>query len=296
MRWRLAGLVLLLTLSPARAWSGDPEAPHHADLAEHVLALLEPDQTQALRVHLAAYRQGALDADVELAPQNHRYDPVTGNGSALRYLDRAAPAMRENITTRNMTGEDARQLGIIVHVLFDLTQPLHTGTSTVSAPHHAEYEAAAYQNAPKLPDAPRASARAANVTELAEAIARASAARSVELEALLREGGPWSAEIANLTNATLREGTPRVAEALAAILPAPPPPPPTPSTAPSTAPPVTTPSTPANVPSTPASTPPPPGESTQTARETPDPALLAALAGVALGLLVKHHVRARGRK
>lgn len=287
MRIRLTLAVLLLAASSAQAWSGEPEEPHHADLAEHALGLLHANQTAGIRTHLDAYRKGALDADVELAPQYHRYDAATGNGSAILYIDRAASAIRSNLTDRDPTPEDARQLGILVHVLTDLTQPLHTGSGSINAPYHAEYEAAAYDQVRTVAASAEQLSTSANVTNLAIEISRASAAHATELEALLTEDGPWNADIARLTNATLQEGMPLVSAALAAILPAPPPPTPPPVPSPTPTP-----------PATPSAKPTKPLASVdETARGPDDVAVVipgsvpALLAGCALGLIVRHHAR-----
>lgn len=288
MRIRLTFAVLLLAASSAQAWSGEPDRPHHADLAEHALGLLHANQTAGIRTHLDAYRKGALDADVELAPQYHRYDAATGNGSAILYIDRAASAIRSNLTDRDPTPEDARQLGILVHVLTDLTQPLHTGSGSINAPYHAEYEAAAYEQVRMVAASTEQLPTSANVTHLALQICRASAAHADELEALLADDGPWNADIARLTNATLQEGMPRVAAALAAILPAPPPPTPTPP-APSPTP---------TPPATPSAKPTKPLASVDESARGPDDVVVvipgsvpAILAGSALGLIVRHHAR-----
>ena len=221
-------IVLLIGLAAPTtvAWSGESEQPHHAELADIALAALDANQTAGIRAHAAAYRQGALDADVGLPPAFHRYSPGSGDGRALDYVENASRALQVNLSTRDPTQEDARQLGILVHVLFDLTQPLHTGNGTIDAPHHAEYEAAAYQNA-RDPAIPSVQPSRDNITLLTREIAEASATRAPELETLLREEGPWSARIAGLTNETLQDGAPAVARALAAVLP-PPPEPPTP--------------------------------------------------------------------
>lgn len=290
-------LVVLLALPAAHAWSGDPETPHHADLAAHLLGALDEEQARDLREHLAEFRQGSLDADVELAPQYHRYNPETQNGSALRYLDRAVPALRENLTARAMTAEDARQVGIVVHVLFDLTQPLHTGNGTIDAPHHAEYETAAYSRAALPPITRRATDSEGNVSEIAASIARESARQAAQLEALLRADGPWNDEIGLLTNATLREGTPRVADALALILPAPPAAPPTPSVTPPTQDEqeegtVATPTSP-TIAATPTQAGGPPDESALRAREIPSPAYVA-IAAILIPLLKNEGKKLRG--
>lgn len=285
MRIRLTFAVLLLAASSAQAWSGEPEKPHHADLAEHALGLLHANQTAGIRMHLDAYRKGALDADVELAPQYHRYDPATGNGSAILYIDRAASAIRSNLTDRDPTPEDARQLGILVHVLTDLTQPLHTGSGSINAPYHAEYEVAAYEHALRVPPSAEQLPTSSNVTNLALQISRASAAHANELEALLAEDGPWNADIARLTIATLQEGMALVGASLAAILPTPSPPPPVPS-------PTSTP------PASPSAGPTLPPASVEESARGPDDVVVvipgsvpAILAGCAVGLIVWHHSR-----
>lgn len=201
------------------AWSGDADAPHHADLAQLVLGALDERQTASILPHLDVYRAGSLDADGELAPQFHRYSPATGDGRAIHYVANASARLTDNLTARNATSEDARQLGILVHVLLDLTQPLHTGNGTIDAPHHAEYERAAAQ-ASRRPTLEPVSPARGNFTMLAGEAAEASARRAPELEALLQKEGPWSPRIADLTNETLQDGAQRAARALASLLPA----------------------------------------------------------------------------
>lgn len=223
MRYMLILILLFFILPGASSWSGEREAPQHADLAELVLRALEPRQAAPILAHLDAYRQGALDAETELAPQFHRYSPESGDGRALDYIANATLSIQENLTSRSTTAEDARRLGMIVHVLFDLTQPLHTGNGTIDAPYHAEYEAAAAKMAP-TPTLQNLTYQRGNVTDLARDIARSSARRAAELEALLEDEGAWSPKIANLTNAALQDGAPRVAITLMNVLPTPPPP------------------------------------------------------------------------
>ena len=268
-------LLSLLTLPLAAGWSGEPDKPHHADLAEAALAAVDPDQAAPIRAHLDAYRAGALDADVELAPQFHRYSPTTGAGRALDYVERASARLNENLTARNATAEDARQLGILAHVLLDLTQPLHTGNGTIGAPHHAEYEAAAYDYAMKL-KLEHAPPSEGNLTAIGLTLAATSARRADELASLLEAEGPWSERIENLTNAALSEGLPQVAAGLASLLPDPPSPPPDPR-----------PGSPGEPPEVPAPTPSADSGATQGAPAEIPASIMIALAGGALGLIVK---------
>lgn len=295
MRTTIAFILLLCIPPTASSWSGEQDEPHHADLAELVLRALDPRQAAPIRGHLDAYRRGALDAETELPPEYHRYSPDSGAGRALDHLANATVLIQENLTARNAIAEDARQLGIIVHVLFDLTQPLHTGNGTIDAPYHAEYETAAAKNA-ATPTLSNFAPQRGNVTDLARDIARTSARRAADLEALLADEGPWSSRIANITDAALHEGAPLVANTLANILPTPP----GEGTPPSRA------GTPAgpreNSPTSTASpaTPQPtvvapttaPNENTSPARETPV-SIFAILVGCILALIVKSHARAR---
>lgn len=218
MRPRAVTLALLLLLAPgAAAWSGEPEAPHHADLAEQALRELEGPRADELRQHLDAFRQGSLDADRKLPPGYHRYSPGSGDGEALDYIEAATARLHANLTRGPMTSEDARQLGILFHVFVDLTNPLHSGEGAIDAPYHAEYEDAAYHLAAPLPDLDEADTSRANLTRLAVEIARLSARHAPELEREL-DDGPWNERIGEITNETLRESAPLLAQALANLL------------------------------------------------------------------------------
>lgn len=212
-------LAILLLLAPsATAWSGEPEAPHHADLAEHVLGELEGDRADELRRHIEAFRQGSLDADVELPSGYHRYSPESGDGEALDYIEAATARLHGNLTRGPMTSEDARQLGILFHVLVDLTNPLHTGEDAIDASYHAEYEELAHELAAPLPDLDEVDTSHANITRLAMEIARLSARHGEELERELDDDGPWNERIGEITNETLEESAPLLAQALANLL------------------------------------------------------------------------------
>lgn len=215
----LSYLLILMATPTTLAWSGDADAPHHAELAQLVLDALDERQTASISPHLDAYRAGSLDADGELAPQFHRYSPATGDGRAIHYIANASARLSDNLTARDATSEDARQLGILVHVLLDLTQPLHTGNGTIDAAHHAEYERAAALEG-RTPDVQPVPPGGGNVTMMAGEAAEASARRAPELEDLLQKEGPWSPRIADLTNETLQEGAQRAARTLASLLPA----------------------------------------------------------------------------
>lgn len=287
MTTRLGLAIVLAALPVASAWSGEPDRPHHADLGMLALEALASAQATPIMRHAEAYRAGALDADRELSPEFHRYSPETGDGRALHYVAKATARLQTNLTARNATEEDARQLGILTHVLIDLTQPLHTGNGSIDAAHHAEYEAAASEHA-RSPSIEQVSPRDGNITLLAQQIANVSAQRSAELELLLQEEGPWSLRIADLTNAALEAGLPHVALALATILPPPTTPPapaaitPTPTAPTQRAPPSATTTTPA------ADT--PPSGSANDELATPV-GILILLAGCAIGLIVRRHER-----
>lgn len=289
-------LFLLIATPAAIAWSGDADTPHHAELAELALDALDDDQAAPIQRNLEAYRAGALDADGELAPEFHRYSPETGKGRAIDYVTSASQRLVVNLTTRNATPEDARQLGIFVHVLLDLTQPLHTGNGTIDAPHHAEYETAAARasGTPELQPVPPEDG---NVTTLARAIAEASARRAPELEDLLRKEGPWSQRLADLTNATLQDGTPRVARALASLLPLPPAAPPSytpPTLSIDPPPPATTPIPPPSPPvQMQGAMTPTPAESFDEERATPSSGLVALLGALVMSALARSVTRRR---
>lgn len=213
----LAAAVLLL-LPSAGGWSGDAATPHHADLAELALRSLPPEQVEAILPWLAAYREGAIAADTTLDAHYHRYEAQTGEGGALLFLDRAVLSWRAGLVDGRIDEADANVLGTIAHVLFDLSQPLHTGTDAIGGRGHREYEERAYD----LARVPSPIVRPIDdVSEEASRLANASADLAPELLSELdREDDQWSPRIGQITHEALAEGAASVASILHQLLPA----------------------------------------------------------------------------
>lgn len=209
LRWTLGALLASLLVAPAAsAWIGERESPHHARLAREAALLLPPPMRDAILAEENALARGANEPDTSVDPYFHRFDPSDPEwGGAVGAADDAY-AKAVDALRAGKAREAAYWLGSMSHFILDVAQPMHSGgDEAIGHRHHAEYEEAAFERAGELDVAVTAPV-VDRPGELAGWwSAQRGAARWPALEAALdRADGPWSDEVARVTEDALADG------------------------------------------------------------------------------------------